>query len=819
MQRPRRVEGHGSGSAQLVVVGEAPGRVEDESGIPLSGPTGKLTDRVLENAGTHRGEVYVTNVVKYRPPNNDFKRLDEIGVDLGESIRELWDEIHTINPNCILALGNESLRALTGKDKIVRWRGSILLGLDGKTKVVPTIHPANFLDRTDREVQTFKFSALAYVTLDFRRAVEESVSPLYAPPSRTLEIAWNSLDLYRFFRQYEDRDRYPYCAIDIEAHHCIPICISFAFTRFHAISVPLLHEIPGWGPIEKLNKYEVVQMWQMVAEKLADPKLKKIGQNFKYDQQKIARPLGMRVNNIWIDTGLLAHALYPEHPRSLEFLTSIWTREPYYKDEYREFNPKRDRIDRIYIYNARDSAVTVECAEEMLKEADDLGIRDFFFDIQMQGHGIYLDIEKVGLLLNQEKNKELKKKYTTKIEERQARLDELCHREVNVNSNPQMRGLLYEYLELPKRWQTDRRTGRQTLKTDEDTIVALLANNVKRSPVEGAAEILELVLEIRGLRKTKSTYLNARPDYDGRMRTSYNIVGTETGRSSTKIMKPPVRPDKMGIAFQTMTKHSPTGSDLLTQFDSDPGYVFIEVDMSQAEARIVALLSEDYELLERWDQPGFDIHKLTASWIMGMKPHMITKELRFLGKKVRHAGNYDMKKHRLMIETNNDARKYGIDFHISEWRAGQVLDTFHQYSSKIKDVFHQQIVRALQENERVLINPFGRRREFFERWGEDLFKEAYAQIPQSTVPDALRRGIIRIRKEDPDVRIAVEWHDSILGIVPEKEADAYISLFKRCIEVPIDFSQCTLPRGTLLIPTEAKIGTNYGHLEKYPKAA
>lgn len=834
---PNRVEGRGPIGARLAVIGEAPGRYEDETGIPFIGPSGGLLDEMLRTAGASRDEVYVSNVLKYRPPNNDFWRhkeiVDERGhhLDLGQSIKELYQELDVVNPNCILALGNEALRALTGLNGITKYRGSILTSTNAKYKVVPSVHPANFLDRTDRDVQVFDYSAKMYVQLDFNRAVEESISKRLELPSRRLEIARNSLDVYRFLREYKNS---PYAAIDIEAHRCVPVCIGIAFNRHHALSVPLFHDVPGWGNILGLSRNEVAQMWKMCCDFLENVKIKKIGQNFKYDDQKLRKPIGIFTRPIWADTMFMAHTLYPELPKSLAFLTSIWTREPYYKDEYSEFNPQRDSIERILTYNCKDACVTVESFEEMYKEIVELNMEKFFFERVMRNHELYMKIEETGLLLNVERNKELRIKYNDWWRSSQNRLDSLCLREVNAASPKQIASLLYTFLELPLRYDTDRKTGKQVVKTDEDTIVALLNNHIEKSSNKDAREILNLVLDIRRIRKTIGTYLNAEPDYDGRIRTVYNPVGTETGRSSTSLQDAPTRPAKrvligytkkkgfpkyklkdIGLSFQTMTKHGSIGSDLLSQFDADPGCLFVEVDMSQAEARVVALLAEDYELLKNFDTPGFDLHKTTASWIFNMSTKMITKELRFCGKKTRHAGNYDMGKRRHMIEVNNDARRFGIDIEISEWRAGKNLEIFHEYSPKIRSNFQSQIRDAI-DSSRTLINPFGRRREFFERAGEDLYKEAYAQIPQSTVPDKLRDGAILMLEEDPDLRIAVEWHDSLLMIVPINEVDKYVQLAYRCIETPIDFSECTLKRGSLVIPIEAKVGETYKSIKDYP---
>src|SRR5206468_11465187 len=96
----------------------------------------------------------------------------------------------------------------------------------------------------------------------------------------------------------------------------------------------------------------------------------------------------------------------------------------------------------------------------------------------------------------------------------------------------------------------------------------------------------------------------------------FKINGTETGRSSTGILKKPLRPTKMGLAFHTIPAHGRLGKDIRSMLIPDPGKIFIKADYSQAEARIVAVLSEDWELLEAFDK--VDIHRRTAALFFGL---------------------------------------------------------------------------------------------------------------------------------------------------------------------------------------------------------
>jgi DNA polymerase I-like protein with 3'-5' exonuclease and polymerase domains len=162
---------------------------------------------------------------------------------------------------------------------------------------------------------------------------------------------------------------------------------------------------------------------------------------------------------------------------------------------------------------------------------------------------------------------------------------------------------------------------------------------------------------------------------------------------------------------------------------------------------------------------------------------------------------------------NTDAKKYHINVNISEWKAGVILDKFHAFSPNVRGVFHAEVQKALQDRNHTLTNPFGRYRQFFDRWGKELWKEAYAQLPQSTVPDQIRRAGIRAKRrfatECVDARFVVEAHDALVGLVKEEHVAEYVKIMHEEIERPIDFSRCSISRGELIIPAETKVGWNY----------
>jgi|SRR3972149_8879319 len=134
------VFGEGSPDASLMFIGEAPGRDEDLQGRPFVGKSGKLLDRIIEAIGSHRDNVFITNIVKIRPPNNRRPLPDEMAI----SKPLLMDQIKIIRPKAICTLGSAALEGLLGGPiKITLVRGKPILW--NTITIIPTYHPAYIL--------------------------------------------------------------------------------------------------------------------------------------------------------------------------------------------------------------------------------------------------------------------------------------------------------------------------------------------------------------------------------------------------------------------------------------------------------------------------------------------------------------------------------------------------------------------------------------------------------------------------------------------------------------------------------------------------
>ncbi len=650
---------------------------------------------------------------------------------------------------------------------------------------------------------------------DIKRAHYQSQFPELRLPSRTLEICKNSAHLAEFLDRYKSHTK---ASVDIESGgHGLPVCIGIAFNKHHGMCIPLWNE----DNISNIPDSDMVQIWILLAAFLA--RIDVIGQNFNYDRDKLIR-LGFIIKRLISDTMFKAFAINPELPKGLGFNTSIYTEEPFYKDEGMYHGSMAD----LMIGCARDACVTYEIDENMDSDLKEIHQESFYHNYLMQLPNMYWDIERQGFNVDTKARDRLLYKYIEWDERLRHRLFQLTGTEINVNSPKQIQILLFDNFNLPRKSSTG-----------EESITELL-NSPTAIKSDSHREVCELILEDRRVRKSISTYLMAMPDFDGRMRTTY-FVCLETGRSSTGQQDPPIRPEVevydengkkknkvLGIAFQTMTKHGDIGADIREMYVPDSeDEIFVQADSSQAEARVVWLLADDEQALELVDT--IDYHAETATWFFGGTEKDYSKKIlgyehpiRFAGKTLRHAGHLGAGKRRASIEVNTQARKYKIPIHITESVAERALKVFHSKQPKIQGVFQNSVIECLKKD-RTLIAPipygldveFGGRRTFYERWGEELYRQGFSYIPQRTVTDNTKAAGLRIRARIPGIKIVMEAHDALLFCIPKSRLSEWTPIIKQEFERPIDFSRCSIPRRSLSIPCDIETGINYCDLKKF----
>ncbi|MFQ5815962.1 MAG: uracil-DNA glycosylase family protein [Candidatus Hydrothermarchaeaceae archaeon] len=136
--RTHGVPGEGPIDATIALVGEAPGREEDERGRPFVGRAGRLLDQALIEAGLDRGDLFITNIVKSRPPGNRRPNKGEVEACLPY----LWRQLQAIRPDVVGLLGGLATEAILGEKKLSSARGKVF---EKGYRFVSTYHPAGVL--------------------------------------------------------------------------------------------------------------------------------------------------------------------------------------------------------------------------------------------------------------------------------------------------------------------------------------------------------------------------------------------------------------------------------------------------------------------------------------------------------------------------------------------------------------------------------------------------------------------------------------------------------------------------------------------------
>jgi DNA polymerase-1 len=713
----------------------------------------------------------------------------------------VYQEVLAVQPNVIVPLGELSLKLLAGVDSINKYRGSIL---------PPVLYLRERLNKPLRIIPTFNNQQLAedwsrrvIVSFDIKRVVANKDN---TEPLKDNNIIWVTKTV-QSFRNWLARIGTPeYIVFDIETICGILTCIGFSVDGKEGVCVPLIDQ-----DIDSGNR---TLLWYEV-DKLLRSNIPKVNQNIAFDWEILER-YGFRVNNIVGDTMLAAHLLYPELPKNLGFWTSMYTEQPYYKDEGRDFNPRLHDRNRFYAYNAKDAIVTWKIHKAQQNELKEEELDEFYALRTIPLMKLYKKINGKGILVDLKKREETIAKYTTFADIKRKTLEIIIGHTINLASPQQVQALLYEELKFPPKHKQDA-NGNMRLTTEEDALTDLLLfhaeDNVKR--VLGKT-ILELIIDWR--RVTKLIQYASIPIHpDNRLRTSYKLFGTETGRTSggkslDTLMyweDKQLKQVQLGGSLQVLPKHGFKigdqyyGRDLRDMYIAPPGKLLVEGDLSQAEARAVAVMAEDYALLKQFDIPP-GVHKLTASWLYSIPADQIQKGTNeyHMGKIVRHAANNNMKEYTLSEQT-----------HIPIVMSRELLSKIHQASPNIRGVFHREI-RDIVKKTRRLRTPFGRRRDFFAKLDENLYNEAIAYIQQSTISDATKFTMVRVAERLPWAEFVYEGHDSAMAEIPEDKLDEYTKVYKEEAEQPIDFTFCSLSREyKLVIPCELEYGNSWGQMK------
>lgn len=774
------VTARGNTSAKIVFIGEAPGAMEEIKGKAFIGPSGDFLNSLIREMGLRVEDCYFTNVARFKPEKNNIEtfvkfikkpiegRVQHEGAWVEpfilDHLNELHKELDLINPTVIVPLGNLALWATTGERGITKWRGSVMKSKWGT--VIPTFHPANIM-RAYANLRLVKKDLTQIKRFAYNEKVIEPdfnfiVSPTFDRATKTLD--WLLLQLNE--GKYE-------IACDLETRRGHTACIGLAWSTLDAICIPWIDSRKPDNHYWNLDE-EATLTWQCI-KLLLHPNLVLLGQNFNYDNQYLEKSWG--VTKTSKDTMLRHHVCFPGTEKTLDNLSSIYRDTHYYwKGEGKEWNPKKNKEEALWSYNCKDCVATYEVSLALDDVIKQLGREEpeQFQIWELQPAVLKIMIR--GVNRDHALTEEIATELTETANQIMEDIEFLLGHPLNPKSTPQMRALFYE--DFQQSIIRDRKTGNPTL--DKGAMKRI----GEREPL--LLPLTRRIEEYRAMTNFRDTFILAPLDDDGRMRTSFNIGGTETFRFSSS-----TNAFWRGTNLQNTPKASPAVVDYLHDkgnatpaeicealhmsldkvvdslielaqkgcidektdgsftyrfhvpnvrklFIPDEGYVWLKSDLDRADLQVVVWEAEDEDLKQKLKE-GIDIHAENAKDI-GLE--------REVAKRFVHLTNY-----------YGQARTCAVACGITVREAELAQKRWFEAHPGIVD-WHRRTEDELDQPKPQVSNAFGYVRHYFDR-PQGLLPQALAWVPQSTVAIVTNKGLVNIDKNLPAVELLLQIHDEL----------------------------------------------------------
>jgi DNA polymerase-1 len=384
---------------------------------------------------------------------------------------------------------------------------------------------------------------------------------------------------------------------------------------------------------------------------------------------------------------------------------------------------------------------------------------------------VLLRMEQTGVRIDPEFLREMSSRLAVEIDNLAERIYSESGHRFNINSPKQLGDVLFNKMLLPKPLKYGKG---KVVSTAQDVLDELAESH----------PIAALVIEHRQLQKLKGTYLDALPvlaDSEGRIHTTFNQVGTATGRLSS------INPNLQNIPIRTSI-----GREIRAAFIAAPGNVLMSADYSQIELRLMAHFSQDPLLLDAY-RTGKDIHTLTASEVFEVDPETMDKETRNRAKAVNFGIVYGISPFGLAAQLGIDqktAREY-IERYFDRYKGVQRF-----IEETLDTVRREQAVRTF----------FGRVRPIPDIQSRNPNMRGFAERTavntplQGTAADLIKIAMLRIDAEiarrNLRSRMTLQVHDELLFDVVPDESDQLQQIVKEQMEHVAEFS----------VPIVAEIG-------------
>jgi len=799
-----KVNDSGPLDAKIMIVAEAPGRTEEQTGKPFVGASGHLLRQMLQHSGIDFNSCFVTNVSPERPPNGKFmyfyegKKHNEPSERLIKWRKELRDKIERLKPNVVVILGAEALKAITNKKGIEAWRGSVLTYKN--VKLIATYHPSAVIR---------KYSFHPIVEMDLAKANRESQYPdvrydkysIISKPSLTQTLKW-----------LEECSNYPRVGWDIETVGQHVRCVGLArggSDNPEAFVIPFIKfpstdmVMPGTKNIIRIgnvseemssywNEHDELLVLNALDKVMSSKMIQKVGHNsISFDSPIMLKEFKMETNNHSMDTMHAFHLLYSELPMGLKFLNTIMLNIPNYWTGKETVSDESE-----WHYNGLDAICTLLISYKLDEELHDASMM-----------GLYRSINDLAIALTRVQERGITIDTVARdkmIVEQRQKLEDIAKRiaisaalatgnpinTFNPNSPKQVKELLYDTLKFPTMFD----------KGKVSTGEVALRKLVKRYPKE---IVINDIINYRKVSKLINTFLDINLDDDGRMRTCYNASGTKSGRiSSSKTLW------KTGMNLQNIPVGKSKGVENIRNiFVPIKNKVFIKADLSQAEALVVA------EILHRHGDPtlrnlhkskDFDIHSWMIDQLYKYTGIASLKDRRDIGKLANHSGNYGAGPNVLVNKAAKEEIE-GIDYKIAQ----SIIVARHKAIPGLR-IWWKWVERQLRKT-RTLSTCFGRTRYFFGRLDETTFRDAYSFEPQSIVGDVTNKILTKIEMNpDSKLDVLLQVHDEVDGECYDEDVDAVNDEIQKASIIPLFINDIPL-----IIPMDIEVGTNWRDVVSY----
>lgn len=672
----------------------------------------RTIEEALVAAGVDIADVYWAEALKCRDYDQSSGRAQ-----VKACKHYLDDEITKVNPEWILAFGNEALLAVTGRSGITKYRTKVMRRKDGR-KVIATVSPAVITRNPGQR-------ASWYSDVNFFGAqVRGKVGSLEMPE---VMYVTTKEKFYKLRKILTKTKRLSYdvetTATATEFHQDARIVTLSGTSELHNGKI-VVWALPLYHPSSPFRSN-----WKKVLRILA-PHLENIdihiAHNGKYDARWMRRfGVWMRVD---FDTMLACHLLDENRLKGLKpqatsrFGVADWGIDT--KDLLSE------NLNEVLLYNAKDTFYTyhiyLETRAELIEQPRLLRVFKFIIMpaceklIEVERRGIWRDPERcmTNAKIAEDMLRTIEEKLMEYVPKRKKwPVDGKGKtRELNFSPSIWLRWWLFDHLGLPvlERGKA-KETAEGEMPGDPSVREAVMLE------LKGKHPVVELLLERAMWYKYSTAFFPAyleQADENDRIHTNFKLAGTVTGRlSSGKADEDKVsgRVDNRGVNIQQVPR-DPFARGV---FGAAPGYTFVEIDFSQVELRVVAFLSRDRTMLRLY-RTGEDIHLATASWVLGVPASRVTKEERKKAKAINFGFVYGMYPKKFVATA---WEKYELVFSLGE--ATEIRRLFFEQFSGLP-AWHARQRRTVQNFGRVQ-SPIGRIRHLPDIYSADKFVRMEAE--------------------------------------------------------------------------------------------